>query len=158
MIDNETRKKAEYIQHSFRTEDYSTSSDSLISGNGDLSFNGSLRINGIFSGKLKVSGSLTVGINARITGDVVANDLIVLGRLAGTVQVVNKAIFQSTSAFSGTLTADDAEFHTGCKISGKRTIFRTIEKEPFSTLNTQKLPGAEPTPKSDEISPSSFRL
>ena len=122
----------------FYGRDYtSVNADNLCSGSGDLRFKGNLRIEEVFSGKLVVSGNLTVGKNARITGEVVVNDLFMFGYIAGTVRVNNIGIFHSESVFSGSLTAPEAEFHEGCKISGKRVIGRTIEIEaPASSKNS----------------------
>ena len=50
------------------------------------------------------------------------NDLIVFGNLVGSVQVAQMAVFHKGSAFSGTLSANKADFHCDSKISGKRTI------------------------------------
>ena len=129
MKNTETDISAEIVQQAYRTDYTSANTDSLCSGRGDLWFNGNLRIEGIFSGKLNVCGSLTVGKDARITGEIMANDLILYGYLVGSVRVNNMAIFHSTSIFSGSMIASEAEFYAGSRISGKRTIGRTTEIE-----------------------------
>jgi cytoskeletal protein CcmA (bactofilin family) len=133
MKDIETGINAEIIQQSYRTDYTSANTDCLCSGRGDLWFKGNLRVDGIFSGKLNVCGSLTVGKNARITGEIMVNDLILHGYVVGSVKVNNMAVFHSSSMFSGTLIASEAEFHTGSRISGKRTIGRTTEIDAIIT-------------------------
>jgi cytoskeletal protein CcmA (bactofilin family) len=127
MKDNETYPDAENNHLLYRTDYSSVNTDSICSGRGDLWFRGNLRIEGIFSGKLNVSGSLTVGKDARITGEVEVNDLILFGYLVGNVRVNNMAVFHSSSTFSGTISASEAELNIGCRISGKRNIGRITE-------------------------------
>jgi cytoskeletal protein CcmA (bactofilin family) len=127
MIDIDISVNSEIIQQSYRLDNSTGNTDFLNSGRGDLSFKGNLIISGIFSGKLIVSGSLLLQKNARVSGEIVVNDMIVSGHLLGSARVINKAVFHSASVFSGTLTASEAEFHRGCKISGKRNIERITE-------------------------------
>jgi cytoskeletal protein CcmA (bactofilin family) len=129
MKDNETNLNAGINHLLYRTEYSSANTDSICSGRGDLWFRGNLHIDGIFSGKLNVCGCLTVGKNAHITGEVEINDLILFGELVGNVRVNNLAVFHSTSTFSGTMSASEAEFRSGCKISGERSIGRITEIE-----------------------------
>lgn len=107
-------------------------SNGLSSGKGDLTFNGSLQIDGIFSGKINVAGTLTIGQNSRVTGEVTANDLINNGNLVGTVRILKRVTFNRESVFSGTISASEAEFLEGSKVSGNRNIGRIIEREPIN--------------------------
>ncbi len=113
----------------FYSDNSNDNTDKLNSGKGDFSFKGNLEISGIFTGKLNVCGTLTVGVNSCVTGVVVANNLVVLGNLVGSVRVNNIAVFHTSSYYSGTLTASEAEFHGGSKINGTRIIGRTTENK-----------------------------
>lgn len=127
MINNETSMNTKDIQQTNRAENYSYNDDNLISGKGELSYKGDLRITGIFSGKLQVGGTLTIGASAQITGEIVVNDLIVFGQFVGSVHVTQMAVFHKGSALSGTLSANKAAFHRDSKISGKQIINSVIE-------------------------------
>jgi cytoskeletal protein CcmA (bactofilin family) len=131
--------------------------DSLNSGKGDLSFKGDLIISGIFSGKLNVSGSLTLGINARVSGEIEVNDLFVFGHLCGCVRAINLAVFHSDSSFSGILTAREAEFRTGSLISGKRNVGRITEKETITTHKNSIFNLEDPASIPDEMTHFMFR-
>jgi cytoskeletal protein CcmA (bactofilin family) len=150
--------KTENPHPNFCSDNYNDNTDRLNSGKGDLSFKGNLKISGIFSGKLNVSGTLTVAINACVTGDVIVSDLIVLGTLVGTVRVNNMAVFRPSASFSGTLTANEAEFHRGSRVNGTRIIGLITEKG-FNKDNTESrlsAPSQESIP--DEMTHSMFRL
>jgi cytoskeletal protein CcmA (bactofilin family) len=110
----------------------------ISAGRGDLIFIGNLRINGVFSGKVNVSGFLTLSSNARVTGEVTAQDMIVEGHLVGTVKILNRVCFQSGSFFSGSITASEAEISKACTISGQSYFSRIIEKEAIPGGNKGK--------------------
>jgi cytoskeletal protein CcmA (bactofilin family) len=156
MNDIEGIVNSDNNQQSYRLDNSSVNTDSLNSGKGDLSFKGNLIISGVYSGKLIVSGSLTLGINARVSGEIVVNDLIVFGNLTGSARVINTAVFHKESSFSGALTAREAEFHIGSAISGKRTIGRTTEKGAVITQRKSMFNMDDPASIPDEMTHSMF--
>lgn len=123
----------------------------LNSGKGYFSFKGDLRITGLFSGKLIVNGTLTLGADSRLTGEVDADNLIVFGQMAGTAIVSNIAVFHNSSAFSGTLSTKVAEVYEGSSISGERTIGRLIEKDSPKTYKNSKFNIEAPLSIPDEM-------
>jgi len=110
----------------------SDDSECISAGRGDLIFNGNLKINGVFSGKVTVSGYLILGSNARVTGEVTANDMTVEGHLVGNVKIHRRVCFLAGSFFSGTISASEAEISKTCIISGQSFFDRIIEKEAVS--------------------------
>jgi cytoskeletal protein CcmA (bactofilin family) len=157
MNDLETNVNPENNQELNRLDNSSGNNDSLYSGKGDFSFKGNLTINGIFSGKLIVSGSLTLGVNANVSGEIVVNDLIVFGNLMGSARVINTAIFHTASSFSGALTAREAEFHNGSMISGKRDIGKTTEKGALIKSRKSIFNMEDPTSIPNEMTHSMFK-
>jgi cytoskeletal protein CcmA (bactofilin family) len=123
---------------SHNLKNFSDNSDILNSGKGFFSFKGDLKITGIFSGKLIVSGTLTLGVDSRLTGEVIVDDLIVFGQMIGTAKVSNMAVFHNSSAFSGTLFTKVAEVYGGSIISGEHIIGRLIEKDSPKTYKNSK--------------------
>ncbi|MCX6321449.1 MAG: polymer-forming cytoskeletal protein [Bacteroidia bacterium] len=123
----------------------------LNSGKGYFSFKGNLRITGIFSGNLIVSGTLTLGVDSRLTGEVVVDDLIVFGQMIGTARVSNLTVFHNSSAFSGTLSTKVAEVYEGSSISGERIIGRLIEKDSPKTYKNSKFNIEAPLSIPDEM-------
>jgi len=136
----------------------SDNSDFLISGKGNLVFNGNLRISGVFSGMLKLNGSLTVGTNASFTGDVAANDLTVFGQMVGSARVTNRAVFYDGSLFSGTLEAGEADFHEGCRISGTRKIGRISRDKKHETVDGKINSDTDIDLNADKMSSPKFKI
>jgi cytoskeletal protein CcmA (bactofilin family) len=106
--------------------------DNIFSGGGEKIFNGNLIISGNYSGRIFVKGTLTLGDNSSVTGEIVADKLIMFGMFKGKARVKNLAVFHKTASFSGNLTAEEAEVYKGCTISGTRSIARIIEKSAIS--------------------------
>ena len=123
----------------------------LNSGMGYFSFKGDLRITGLFSGKLIVSGTLTLGVDSRLTGEIDADNLIVFGKIVGTAIVNNIAVFHHSSAFSGKLSTKVAEVYGGSSISGEHTIGHLIEKDSPKTYKNSKFNIEAPLSISDEM-------
>ncbi|MEI6050443.1 MAG: polymer-forming cytoskeletal protein [Bacteroidota bacterium] len=150
--------KTENNQQRYNHDNSSDNTGSLNSGKGDYSFQGNLIISGIFSGRLNVSGTLTLGVDARLTGEVVVNDLIMFGQMMGTAKVINSVVFHNSSVFSGALTASEAEVYSGSRINGKRTIGRIIEREAVTTFTNNRFNIKEQVSIPDEMTHSLFRL
>jgi cytoskeletal protein CcmA (bactofilin family) len=156
--ENEEIMKNEFIQQPHTSETFTDNNVSLNSGKGDFSFKGNLIITGLFSGKIVVTGTLTLGADSRLTGEVVVNDLIVFGDMVGSARVSNKVVFHSSSIFSGTVTACDAEIYSGSCISGKRNFGHCYEKEAPKTHTNNKFNIDEPTTIPNEMTHHLFRL
>jgi cytoskeletal protein CcmA (bactofilin family) len=156
MNNIETNVNPENYSGPYKLDNSICNTFSLNSGKGDLSFKGNLIINGIFSGKLIVSGSLTLDNNARVSGEIEVNDLFVFGHLCGCVRVINQAVFHSASSFSGALTAREAEFHSGSLISGKRSVGRITEKEAILITKNSIFNMDDPLSIPDEMTHNMF--
>ena len=148
----------EYSQSQFREDSSWDETHILNSGKGDLSFKGNLTINGVFSGKIHVSGTLILGLDAHLTGEIVVDDFIVFGQMVGTARVTNSVVFHPSSVFSGTLTASDAEVYGGCKLSGRHNIGKITEKEAFKPSKNSKFNMEDPSSIPDEKTHNQFRL
>ena len=120
------------------TNTLADNSDFLVSGKGNFVFKGNLSITGVFSGMLRLSGSLHVGVNARITGELDVEDLTVYGHMVGTVKVRNRVVFHDGSTFSGTISAAEGDFHDGSLLSGNRNIGRIITDRRFEPADEFK--------------------
>jgi cytoskeletal protein CcmA (bactofilin family) len=115
----------------------------ILSISGELKLNGNLNINSSFTGSIIVHGNLTIGSEARITGEVFADNLNLQGHLIGSSVVNDTAVLDSGSYLSGSIRAARAILHPKSRISGEKTIGQILsekgkerEKETntFSTL------------------------
>ena len=103
---------------SVRTENKTIEGNRIISATDILSITGNFIISGKYTGKLNVEGELIIGPDARVIGEITANDLDLMGHLKGNILVINKVAFSSGSNFSGYIKAEEVEIQNGCEISG----------------------------------------
>jgi cytoskeletal protein CcmA (bactofilin family) len=143
--------KTEKYSEDYVSANHPNNTDSITSGRGDLSFSGNLYVTGTYSGKLNVSGRLTITKDARVSGEIAATDLLVEGNLQGSARIAGRAVFFSESFFSGALNAVEAEFHHGCFVSGKRVIGRVIEQERRNIPLNKSINAGVPVSIPDEI-------
>ncbi|OPL19691.1 MAG: hypothetical protein AVO35_01585 [Candidatus Aegiribacteria sp. MLS_C] len=90
---------------------------------GSIKVDGGLRIDGTVDGEVVVSGTLTVGREGVITGDVTVNQAVIGGRIQGTVRAEQQMELHSGSRVEGdiftrSLIIEDGVFFEGnCKMS-----------------------------------------
>lgn len=90
---------------------------------GSIKVDGGLRVDGTVDGEVVVSGTLTVGREGVITGDVTVNQAVVGGRIQGTVRAEQQLELHSGSRLEGdiftrSLVIEDGVFFEGsCKMS-----------------------------------------
>ena len=83
---------------------------------GDLSFEGRVRVDGVFRGQIYTDDVLEVGESGRIEGDVDAEDLIVAGRIEGKVRVRGLLTVEATGCIQGDLDAVRMLTREGAKL------------------------------------------
>ena len=91
---------------------------------GSLKVEGGLRVDGTVDGEVSVSGTLTVGREGIITGDVTASQAIIGGTIRGTVRTDRQLELQNGSRlegdiFTSSLIIEDGVFFEGqCRMTG----------------------------------------
>lgn len=108
-------------------KDTPSAMDSILgsgsSCNGTLKVEGGLRVDGAIEGEVLVTGTLTVGREGVITGDVTVGQAIVGGTIRGTVRVEGQLELQNGSRLEGdiftrSLVIEDGVFFEGhCRMS-----------------------------------------
>ncbi len=86
---------------------------------GVLSLEGSLRIDGTFSGRLKCGGGVSIGRHGTVTGDIDAEEVILGGRVKGTILARRRVVFEESSSFEG-------ELATGALLINEGAVFNGI--------------------------------
>lgn len=95
--------------------------------NGSLKIDGGLRIDGTVEGEVQVSGLLTVGKNGVIKGNVMAEQVVVGGKIEGTVRAEKQLELHSGSRIEGdiytrSLIVEENVFFEGmCKMTRKES-------------------------------------
>jgi cytoskeletal protein CcmA (bactofilin family) len=103
---------------------------------GKLNFQGSVRIDGEFSGEVESEGTLVVGQDARITGRLKVGQLVLSGRLDGDVVATGKVILHKQAKFSGTLKTPVLIIEEGALLDGEISMAETHTRA--SLVRTEK--------------------
>ncbi len=85
---------------------------------GKLSFKGSVRIDGTFSGQITSEGSLIVGKDANISGEVRVGELMLTGKLVGDVFASRAVTIYKGGQMEGTVNTPSLITEEGGRIQG----------------------------------------
>ena len=108
---------------------------------GDLSFEGAVRIDGVFSGNISSDGTLIIGQGAKVNGKIKVGSIVVNGSVEGQVEVSQRAVLHKTAVLLGTLTAKLLVMEEGAILDGDlhmnqpeatRNLAATDENETWS--------------------------
>ena len=87
--------------------------------NGTLTFQGAIRIDGVFTGTIKSEGTLIVGHNASIEGAVHVGSVVCNGRLNGDIHASEKVALNKTAVVTGKIFTPSLSMEEGAKLDGK---------------------------------------
>ena len=86
--------------------------------NGQLSFVGSVRIDGQFTGEIKSEGTLILGKDAKVEGIIQVSHLVHSGNLHGDVIVTGKTIMHKSANLTGNLSTRALIMEEGAMLQG----------------------------------------
>ena len=86
--------------------------------NGQLSFIGSVHIDGQFTGEIKSEGTLILGKDAKVEGNIRVSELRLSGHLNGDVVVTGKTILHKTANLAGSLITRNLVMEDGAILQG----------------------------------------
>ena len=90
--------------------------------NGTLTFQGAIRIDGVFTGAINSEGTLIVGHNASIEGTVRVGTVICNGKINGDIQAADKLMLNKTAVVTGTVISPVLSMEEGARLDGKLTM------------------------------------
>lgn len=98
---------------------------------GSLAFKESvdLKINGIFNGALDIKGTLTVGVNAKIEGDINGDNVIIAGKIKGNVTVTRMLTLMPTAVLIGDISAPKLNIVEGAVFQGTSRMPSIVASE-----------------------------
>jgi cytoskeletal protein CcmA (bactofilin family) len=96
---------------------------------GRLDFTGSVRIDGCFEGEVESEGTLVVGREAQVTGQVRVGQLVLGGTLSGDVTAAKRVILHKTARFSGALNTPALSVEEGAVLEGTLTMNSSQPRE-----------------------------
>ena len=95
---------------------------------GKLNFLGAVRIDGQFIGEIRSEGTLILGKDAQVQGQIQVNQLILSGHISGDVVVTGKTIMHKTAGLHGNLTTKNLIMEEGALLQGTIVMEHTEDK------------------------------
>lgn len=86
--------------------------------NGQLSFAGSVRIDGEFTGEINSEGTLILGKDARVSGKINVAQLILSGRIDGDIIVTKQTTMHKTAFLTGNIITPVLIMEEGATLQG----------------------------------------
>lgn len=112
---------------------------------GDCETEGTLRIEGVVEGTVRAGKGVVVGKDGSVTGDIVTQDAIIGGRVAGTVVAESRLELQATCQIDGEIHALRIKLEEGGKVNGQvHTGQIDREKLPASAAPRAAVPAGPP--------------
>lgn len=90
--------------------------------NGTLTFQGAIRIDGVFTGTINSEGTLIVGHNASIEGVVHVGTVVCFGKINGDIHATEKVMLNKTAVITGALFSPVLSMEEGAKLDGKLSM------------------------------------
>lgn len=105
---------------------------------GSIKFSHDLIIDGKIEGEVSSDGSLTVGENALIKGEIKTRSVIIFGKVEGNITVTERCELKSNSTLVGDVTAATLSIEEGATFLGRSQVGKSASSAPK---------GASPTPQ-----------
>ena len=108
---------------------------------GELSFEGAVRIDGVFSGSITSDGTLIIGQGAKVKGNINVGSLVASGNLEGEVVVSNKAVLHKSAQVQGKLSTKLLVIEEGATLDGDlvmRSSTLPVDTTADSQISTSK--------------------
>lgn len=116
---------------------------------GDLSFEGSFRIDGRFIGKIDSDSVLIIGENGKVDADIKIRKIIINGEVKGTIQAKEKVEINATGRVIGTVITPKLAVEEGAYLEANCQITNQVpppETEEKVEEVLQSLPEKKPDP------------
>ena len=89
---------------------------------GSLKFSNDLIIDGKIDGEVSSDGSLTVGENAFVVGEIRTKSVIIFGRVQGNITVSERCELKSNAVLEGDIVAGTLSIEEGATFMGKSSV------------------------------------
>lgn len=105
---------------------------------GDVTCDGTVRVEGKIEGSIKATKSVVVGKDGRITGDIETQDVVVAGTVVGTVVGASRVELQETCQIEGDIRSRRIKLDEGGRIEGRlHMMARTADEKSTASPSLQ---------------------
>lgn len=91
---------------------------------GKLTFEGTVRIDGEFSGEIQTEGTLIVGETAKVVAQIDASTVVIEGHVQGDIRATELVELRGTAQTAGTIHCPSLEIHRGAVFDGQCVMRR----------------------------------
>ena len=109
---------------------------------GKLSIANSVRVDGRIEGEITSTGTVTVGPDGEVDGDIYAAHTIVGGKVRGSITAAKSIVLEAQSVFIGDLTTAKLTIAEGAMFEGKCTM---LEEDELAARGNGKIKTVETT-------------
>jgi len=121
---------------------------------GKLHFSGTVRIDGTFKGEVESSGTLVIGKEANVEGEVRVGQMVISGHVEGEITASEKVVLHKTANLVGSLRTPVLVIEEGAVIEGQITMgtkggekSRAKEKTPLAAARFPSYAVSSPAPQ-----------
>lgn len=114
---------------------------------GSLKFSNDLIIDGRIEGEVTSDGSLTVGENALVIGEIRTKSVIVFGKVQGNITVSERCELKANAIQEGDIVAGTMSIEEGASFSGKSSVGKNaLARSKDAAAGSAKAPAAPAAP------------
>jgi cytoskeletal protein CcmA (bactofilin family) len=118
---------------------------------GEITGSESLFIDGIVEGSVNLpENHITVGRNGQVSADITARDIVVMGKVSGNINALNRLDIRAEASVTGSVAAVRLRIEDGATLSGTIEV-RKAEEKPAAAIVRSKQ--AMPHPKAFLVRP-----
>lgn len=117
---------------------------------GEFTSQGDVIIEGEVHGHVTTAGTLSVGSEARLKADVVAQEATVAGNIDGNLTVKNRLELKSTAKVAGDISCETVVVEAGAMLNGKIAVGSAANVKPEMPTKHEKAPKAVAGSDSEE--------
>lgn len=96
---------------------------------GALTVEGSIRIDGHFTGIIKGSATVTIGPRGEVNGDVQADAVIIAGKVKGSVVGKSRMVLEHSAAIEGDIATKQLIISEGANLNGQCGMTESVVKQ-----------------------------
>lgn len=123
------KEKSKKLEASAKADAVDTAIGEFSRLEGNITSEGSIRIDGVLIGNLQANGDVFLGPKAVVEGNVQARNLFVGGRLQGEVEVKGRLELNATATLLGSIRVGNLIIEEGAVFKGDCTTFAGAESE-----------------------------
>jgi cytoskeletal protein CcmA (bactofilin family) len=106
---------------------------------GNLVTDGDIVIDGSLQGNINAHGNVTIGVNARITGNISGRNIAIAGNLQGNIKAIEQTSISETGGVTGDINTKSISIGAGAIISGSISMPKAAgTAEPTAPENQPK--------------------